>query len=194
MPGTFAKSLVLTLMLALALFAAANANAQTHRSRHERDREREPADVEHPVPAVPPDKRDAVVAAPGAFAGRPYWFALAQCGGIYFKLNVLYTDVAVHARAVKPDPTVNTEYTKKLNDAIRTASAYFDGAERFLMVDRGIERTDAVLIYDGQSRAAGERVKTIDAALAAAKTCPALYQACQEVNPKACSETLAPPS
>ena len=126
--------------------------------------------------------------------GRPYWLALAQCGGIYFKLNVLYTDIAVHARAVKPDPKLNTEYTKKLNDAIKTATAYFDGAERFLMIDRGIERVDAVLIYDGQSRAAGERVKTIDAALAAAKVCPALYQACQEANPKACSETLAPMS
>jgi hypothetical protein len=188
MPGNLARAV----LLAVALVAAATANAQTHRTRHERDREREPKDVEHPVPTAPVDKRDSVVAAPGAFTGRPYWLALAQCGGIYFKLNVLYTDVAVHARAVKPDPAVNTEYTKKLNDAIRTATAYFDGAERFLMVDRGIERTDAVLVYDGQSRASGERVKTIDAGLAAAKTCPALYQACQEVNPKACSETLAP--
>jgi hypothetical protein len=188
MPGICVRLVLLALML----LAAASADAQTHRSRHERDREREPKDVEHPVPPAPPDKRDTVVTAPGAFAGRPYWLVLAQCGGIYFKLNVLYTEVAVHARAVKPDPKVNAEYTKKLNDAIKLATAYFDGAERFLMVDRGIERTDAVLIYDGQSRAAGERVKAIDAALAAAKTCPALYQACQEANPKACSESLVP--
>jgi hypothetical protein len=185
MRGTFAKAVLLT----IALIAAASADAQTRR-KHER--QREPKEVVHPIPAAPLDKRDSVVTAPGAYSGRPYWLALAQCGGIYFKLNVLYTDIAVHARAVKPDPKLNTEYTKKLNDAIRTATAYFDGAERFLMVDRGIERIDAVLIYDGQSRAAGERVKTIDAAFAAAKVCPALYQACQEANPKACSETLAP--
>ena len=40
------------------------------------------------------------------------------------------------------------------------------------MTDRGLERADAVLTYDGQSRAAGERVKTIEAALAAAKVLP----------------------
>ena len=80
---------------------------------------------------MPLDKRDRMVAAPGAFAGRPYWLALAQCGGIYFKLNVLYTDIAVHARVVKPDPKVNAEYTKKLNDAIDAATVFFDGATRF---------------------------------------------------------------
>ena len=40
------------------------------------------------------------------------------------------------------------------------------------MTDRGLERDDAVLTYDGQSRAAGDRLKTIDAALAAAKVVP----------------------
>jgi hypothetical protein len=183
MPGNLAKAVLLT----MALVVAGGADAQTHRKR-----EREPKEVERPAPATPADKRDSVVAAPGAFSGRAYWLALAQCGGIYFKLNVLYTDVAVHARAVKPDPKINNEYTKKLNDAIRIATAYFDGAERYLMVDRGIERLDAVLIYDPQSRASGDRVKTIDAALAAAKVCPPLYQACREANPKACSETLVP--
>ena len=78
----------------------------------------------------------------------------------------------MHARVVKPDPRANAEYTKKLIEAIKTATTYFDGAEHFLMTDRGIERTDAVLTYDGQSRAAGERLKTVDAALAAAKACP----------------------
>jgi len=189
MPGNFAKAILLTIALVCALLAAAGADAQTHRKRQ---RESNPREVDHPAPAAPIDKRDSVVAGQGAVNGRPYWLALAQCGGIYFKLNVLYTDIAVHARAVKPDPKINTEYTKKLNDAIRTATAYFDGAERFLMVDRGIERIDAVLIYEGQSRAASERVKTIDAVLNAAKVCPPLYQACQEANPKACSETLTP--
>ena len=130
----------------------------------------------------------------GAFAAKPYWLALAQCGGIYFKLNVLYTDIAVHARVVKPDPKVNAEYTKKLNDAIDAATVFFDGATRFLMDDRGIERDDAVLIYDGQSRAAGERAKTIDEALAAARSCPALYAACQDAHAKECSEPLTPNS
>ncbi len=154
--------------------------------------EREPKQVEHPAPAVPVDKRDRVVTAPGAFAGRPYWLALAQCGGIYFKLNTLYTDIAVHARVVKPDPKINTEYTKKLNEAINAATVFFDGANEFLMTDRGIERDDAVLIYDGQSRAAGDRAKTVEDALAAARSCPALYEACQQAHAKECSDTLEP--
>ena len=62
----------------------------------------------------------------------------------------------------------------------------------FLMNDRGIERDDAVLIYDGQSRAAGDRAKTVDEALAAARSCPALYAACQQAHSKECSEDLAP--
>jgi len=183
MPGIFAKAAV----IAIALIAATSADAQTHRRRA-------PQEVEHAPPAVSIDKRDSVVAAPGAFNGRPYWLALAQCGGIYFELNTLYTDAAVHARVVKPDPKANAEFTKKLNEAIRIATTYFDATERLLMTDRGLERANAVLTYDAQSRAAGDRLKTIDAALAAAKACPALYQACQAAYPKACSETLVPMS
>jgi hypothetical protein len=180
MPGIIARcALVL-----IALTAATSADAQRHR-RHE------PREVEH-TPPVSVDKRDSVVNAPGPFDGRPYWLAMAQCGGIYFKLNVLYTDAAVHARVVKPDPHANTEFTKKLNQAINIATIYFDAAENFLRTDRDIERDNAVLTYDGQSRAAGERVTTIDAALAAAKACPALYQACQATYPKACTGTLTP--
>jgi len=176
-------------LLIVALIAATGAAAQTrHRS------EREPKETEHSAPPVPVDKRDSVVPAVGAFTSRPYWLALAQCGGIYFKLNLLYTDIAVHARAVKQDPKINAEYTKKLNEAIGTASVFFDGADRFLMTDRGLERVDAVLIYDEQSRAAGDRVKTIDAALTAARACPVLYEACQQAYPKACSEALTPTS
>lgn len=179
-----AKAALLTLVLIL---AATGARAQTT-TRHKRQQNApEPA-----MPSVPIDKRDSVVAAPGPFNGRPYWLALAQCGGIYFKLNVLYTDAAVHARVVKPDPRANAEFTRKLNEAIKTATTYFDGAERFLMTERGLERADAVLTYDGQSRAVGERLKTIEAALAAAKACPALYQTCQEAFSKQCSERLPP--
>ncbi len=187
MSRTLAKSTVLVIALA----AATSALSQT---RHRYEREREPTEVARPAPAASVDKRDSVVTAAGAFAGRPYWLALAQCGGIYFKLNALYTDIAVHARAVKPDPKVNAEFTKKLNEAIRTATIFFDGADHFLMTDRGFERVDAVLTYDEQARAAGDRVKTIDEGLAAAKACPALYQACQAVHPKACGEALTPTS
>jgi hypothetical protein len=176
--------------LVIALSAAASASAQT---RH-KQQQREPKEVDRPAPAAPVDKRDSVVIAAGQFTGKPYWLVLAQCGGIYFKLNTLYTDIAVHARAVKPDPKLNNEYTKKLNDAIKTATVYFSGAEHFLMGDRGLERIDAVLIYDEQSRAAGDRIKTIDTALNAAKACPAVYQACQEAYSKSCSEPLPPTS
>jgi hypothetical protein len=184
MPKMLAKAALFT----LALVIAATAHAQTTSRKRERARN------EPTLPAAPVDKRDSVVAAPGPFNGRPYWAALAQCGGIYFRLNVLYTDAAVHARVVKPDPKANAEFTKQLGEAIKIATTYFNGAERFLMTDRGIERADAVLTYDGQSRVAGERVKSIDAALAAAKPCPALYQVCQAEHAKQCAEPLAPMS
>jgi hypothetical protein len=185
MPGTIAKAAV----CALAILAGVScADAQKSRRKREQ-RAPEPA-----VPTVSIDKRDSVVAASGAFNGRAYWLALAQCGGIYFKLNLLYTDAAVHARVVKPDPRANAEFTKKLNEAIKTATTYFDSADHFLMKERGLERADAVLTYDGPSRAVGERFKTVEAALAGAKACPALYQACQDAFPKQCSDRLPPPS
>jgi hypothetical protein len=178
-----------TVLIATALIVAINAHAQI---RHKQPQQSHEAD--HPAPATPADKRDIVVVAPGPFNGRSYWLALAQCGGIYFKLNTLYTDAAVHARVVKPDPKANAEFTKGLTEAIKTATVYFNGAEHFLMTDRGIERSDAVLVYEGQSRTAGDRFKTIDAALAATEACPALYQACQAAYPKSCSDPLAPVS
>jgi hypothetical protein len=182
MPGIIARCA----LIAVALLAATTADAQRYRRRA-------PHEVEH-APPFSVDKRDSVVAAPDAFNGRPYWLALAQCGGIYFKLNTLYTDDAVRARVIKPDPHANAEFTKKLNEAINTATTYFNGAENFLRTDRGLERDDAILTYDGQSRAAGDRVRTIDAALAAAKACPALYRECRAAYPKECSEPLRPPS
>ena len=182
MPGIFARAALLT----IALVAVTSADAQTRRKR-------EIQETAPPVPAASVDKRDSVVAAPGPFNGKAYWLALAQCGGAYFKLNLFYTDLAVHAR-IKPDPRATAEYTRKLTDAIKTGTIYFNGAERFLMTDRGIERVDAVLTYDPQSRAAGDRLKTVEAAQAAALACPALYEACQAAYPKACSERLPPAS
>lgn len=183
MPGIFKRCAC----LAIALLTVTGAHAQYRYYRHRHTQR----NVEEAAPAVSVDKRDSIVKAAGSFSGRPYWLALAQCGGIYFKLNTLYTDAAVHARVIQPDPHANAEYTRKLNEAIVIATSFFDSAENFLRTDRGIDRDNAVLTYDGQSRAAGERVKTIDAALAAAKACPALYQACQAAYPKACSATLA---
>ncbi len=180
MPGILARST----LLALGFAVATSALAQTMHHR------RVPSEDEIPPPLAS-DRRDTGVPA-GAFSGRPYWLALAQCGGIYFKLNALYTDAAVHARVVNPDPRANAEFTRKLNDAIRIATTYFDAAERFLAADRGLDRDNAVLTYDGQARAAGDREKTIEAGLAAAKACPALYEACREAYPKACSERLVP--
>jgi hypothetical protein len=175
------------LLLGLAFVVMSDAHAQKYNRRPTKEVERPPA-------AAPVDKRDTVVTAAGSYSGKPYWLALSQCGGVYFRLNTLYTDEAVRARVVKPDPRANAEYSKKLTEAIKTATAYFTAAESFLMTDRGIERADAVLIYDAQSRAAGDRLKTIDAALTGAKVCPALYQACGSSFPKACSEPIEPMS
>jgi len=186
MPKALAKAALVALALVV---AATGAQGQASRQKREQRQAPEPA-----AAAAQIDKRDSIVTASGPYTGRPYWIALAQCGAVYFKLNLFYTDVAVHARVVKPDAKANAEYSKKLKEAIKTATTYFDGAERFLMTDRGIERADAVLIYDAQSRAAGDRLKTVDAALAAAKSCPALYQACREAFSKLCSEPLAPAS
>jgi hypothetical protein len=97
----------------------------------------------------------------------------------------------VRARVVKPDPRINSEYTKKLTEAIKTATIFFNGAERFLMTERGLERADAVLTYDSPSRAAADRVKSIDAGEAAVQSCPALYRACREAFSKQCNESLA---
>jgi hypothetical protein len=168
--------------LALAL-AATGLQAQGRYKREQR--KPEPA-----APTVSTDKRDSLVGTAGPYNGRPYWLALAECGGVYFKLNLLYTDVAVRARVVKPDPRINAEFTKKLTEAIKTATMFYNGAERFLMTDRGLERSDAVLTYDGPSRAAADRVKTIDAGQAAVQACPALYQACRDAFSKQCNEPL----
>jgi hypothetical protein len=179
------KAVVAALALAL---ATTSPHAQ---GRYKRE-PRKPA--EPAAPAVSTDKRDSIVAASGPYNGRPYWLALAECGGIYFKLNALYTDVAVHARVVKPDPRINAEFSKKITEAIKTATTFYNGAERFLITDRGLDRTEAVITYDGPSRGAADRIKAIDAGEAAAQSCPALYQACRQAFSKQCSESLPPSS
>jgi hypothetical protein len=161
------------------------ATAADAQSRRKRERERE-----EPLPAAPQaDKRDRVVAAPGTpFNGRPYWQAMAHCGGIYFKLNTLYSTAAIQAKVVKPDAAANAQFTKKSDAARRTATAFFEAAERFLIADRGLAREDAIMTYDARATVEGDRHKTIDAAEQATKPCPALYNGCREASPKICSE------
>src|ERR1700684_2637767 len=121
---TMSKTIVTAGLLALAVLAGAtDALAQATR------RKPPPKSSEPPAPAISIDKRDSVVTTPGLFNGRPYWLALAECGGIYFKLNIFYTDAAVHARVVKPDPRANAEYSQKLKEPIDVPTTQFGGRE-----------------------------------------------------------------
>jgi len=152
--------------------------------KRERERAAPPAKLQ------PPDKRDSVVSIPGSvFNGRAYWQALAQCGGMYFKLGQLHSDVAIRARVVTPDKNADTLNTKLSGDARKMAAAFFVAAERFLTTDRGVTTEEAILTYDGRASEAGDRLKKIDDAKNAIQPCPALYEACHVANTKACSDT-----
>ena len=153
-----------------------------------RKRPREPQ-REKAAPPPPPDRRDRLVNAPGTpFHGRAYWQALAQCGGIYFKLNTLYANAAIHAKVVKPDPAANARFSKQSNTARRTATIFFEATERILMADRSVTREQAAVTYDARATDEGERQKTAEAAENAVKPCAALYQACREAFAKMCPE------
>jgi hypothetical protein len=178
------RAAVLAAALTIAVTSVADAQ-----SRRKRERARDKPQAE---PTIPVDRRDRTVALPGSpFNGRPFWHALAQCGGFYFKLTTLYTDAAIRARVIKPDPATSTKMGKSADAARRTATAYFVGAERFLVADRGLANAEAILTYDPTASAAGDRHKTVDAALQAARPCAALYEFCQKAFAKACGETLA---
>jgi hypothetical protein len=134
-----------------------------------------------------------VVAAPGSvFNGRAYWQATAQCGGIYFKLGQIYSDGAIRAKVTKPDPAAYTAFTKNADLANRTATVFFEGAERLLIADRKLTRPEAVMTYDPVSTANGDRLKTAEAAIQAATACPELYAACHNAYPQVCSEKALP--
>jgi hypothetical protein len=177
------RSITIAAILAVALSQVAAAQTHHHRAKKE-------------AAAPPPtsaDKRDRVVAAPGTiFSGRAYWQAAAQCGGIYFKLGLIYSDGAVRAKVVKPDPAAYASLTKNADAANRAATVFFDAAERFLIADRKLARDEAVITYDPVSTASGDRVKTADAAMQAAKPCPELYLACHGAFPQACGEKAVP--
>jgi len=144
-----------------------------------------------PAP-TPGDKRDRLVTAPGSpFHGRAFWQAAAQCGGIYFKLNTTYSDAAVSAKVIRPDPAAYTKLTKEAETASMAATAFFDASESFLVADRKVARDEAVQTYDPVANSAGERLKSIDAALQAAKPCPELYKICRGTYPQTCSDATA---
>jgi hypothetical protein len=142
-------------------------------------------------PPPPGDKRDRVVALAGSpFHGRPYWQALGQCGGIYFKLASLYNEAGILARIEKRDAAGSAELGRKSAAAGKSANAFFDAAERVLIADRGGSREEAILTYDAKASEAGDGLKSVDAATQAAKPCPALYQTCREALAKICGDTV----
>jgi hypothetical protein len=142
------------------------------------------------APAHPGDKRDRTVAAPGtAFHGKAYWQATAQCGGIYYKIGTIYSDNAIKAKVVKPDPAAYATISKSANTTARTATAFFEAAEHFLIADRKVARDEAVLTYDPVASAAGERVKSLETGTQALKGCPELYQTCRAAHPRMCNDT-----
>ena len=176
------RSITVAIILTLALPQVSA--AQTHRRSSKQEATQAP---------VPLDKRDRAVAAPGlAFNGRAYWQAAAQCGGIYFKLGSIYSDGAIRAKVIKPDPAAYTALTKSADLANRTATAFFEAAERFLIADRKLGRPEAVMTYDPVSTANGDRFKTVEAAVQAAVPCPELYTACHSAYPQVCSEKALP--
>ncbi len=145
---------------------------------------------QQPAPAQPSgDRRDQVVAAPGTpYHGRAYWWAAAQCAGIYFKLGTLYAEEATRIRAAKPDPAAAAALSRSAESAGRSSASFYEIAERFLATDRGLSQEAAVQAYDGQAAAAGDRHKSIDAAVKAAEACPALLETCRGAVPKICGE------
>jgi hypothetical protein len=171
--------------LTILLIASAQVDAASRRPKKQ-------LPAEAPVPSTPADKRDRTVAAPGTpFNTRAYWQAAAQCGGIYFKLNTLYSEQAVRAKVIKPDPPAYAQFTKEADAAAKTATAFFDAAERFLMTDRKITRDEAVMVYDGLSASNGDRQKTVEAAIQATKPCPELYATCRAAYPQMCANPSA---
>jgi len=181
----FRRPVALASILLLAVSSVADAASSKRRAKKQHE---EAAPASSPV-----DKRDRVVNAPGTpFNGRAYWQAAAQCGGIYFKIGTIQSDAAARAKVVKPDPAAFASLTKDAYAANRTATAFFEAAERFLIADRKLSREEAVTTYDGVSAASGDRQKTADAAAQAARQCPDLYQTCHSAFPQVCTERSLP--
>ena len=164
--------------------------AVTSLAAAESSRRRKKQEQPAAAPATPADKRDRTVNAPGSpFNGRAYWQAAAQCGGIYFKLGTLNSEGAIRAKVVKPDPAAYANLTKEADQASKSATAFFVVAERVLIGDRKLTRDEAVITYDPVASGSGDRVKTVDAAMQAAKPCPELYKTCRASYPQVCNDT-----
>jgi hypothetical protein len=177
------RTIAIAAILSIALSSLAAAQSPTKRRSSKQDA---------PPSAAPADKRDRVVNAPGTvFNGKAWWQAAATCGGLYFKLGTVYSDAAIRAKVVKPDPAAYASLSKDADGASKTATAFFEAAERFLIGDRKVARDEAVMTYDTVASANGDRVKTIDAAIQAAKPCPELYKTCRGAFPRVCDDTTA---
>jgi hypothetical protein len=173
---------IIAIAAILGVVLTSAAEAQSHRRSKKQQQESAPA-------PAPVDKRDRLVNAPGSvFNGKAYWQATAQCGGIYFKLGSIYSEAAIRAKVIKPDPVAYTSFNKDANTANRTATGFFESAERFLIADRKLTRDEAVMSYDPVSNASGDRIKTAEAAAATAKSCPELYATCHGAFPQVCRE------
>jgi hypothetical protein len=93
---------------------------------------------------------------------------------------------------VRPDPAAYASLNRDAGAANRRATAFFDAAERFLTADRKLSREEAILTYDSVAGTSGDRAKTVDAALLAAKPCPDFYQTCHGDHPQICPERSLP--
>ena len=93
---------------------------------------------------------------------------------------------------VRPDPAAFTSLSKEMGAANRSATAFFEAAERFLIADRKLSREDAVLTYDSVAGVSRDRVKTVDAAAQAARPCPELYLTSHGAYPQVCPERALP--
>ena len=174
-----------TIAIAAILTIALSSLAEAQTKRREKKEEQAP-------PPASADKRDRVVSAPGTFFnGRAYWQATATCGGIYFKLGSVYSDAAIRAKVVKPDPAAFASLSRDADGASKTATAFFEAAERFLTADRKLARDEAVITYDVVASASGDRLKTAEAAVQAAKPCAELYTTCRSAFPQMCNDTRA---
>jgi len=175
-----------TIVAAAILLIALSSMAAAERTRRGKKQESHPA----AAPVVPADKRDRTVNAPGSpFHGKAYWQAAAQCGGIYFRLGTLDSEAAIRAKVIKPDPAAYASLSKDADAANKSATAFFVVAERVLIADRKLARDEAVITYDPVASASGDRLKTPEAAVQAAKPCPELYKVCRAAYPQVCNDT-----
>jgi len=180
------RTVTIATILLLALSSVADAQSKRRGKKQQKQEQAAPA-------ATPVDRRDRLVSAPGTpFNGRAYWQAAAQCGGLYFRVGTLQSEAAVRAKVVRPDPAAFASLSKDAGAANRSATAFFEAAERFLIADRKLSREEAVVTYDPVAGASGDRMKTVDAAVAAAKPCPDLYQTCHGAYPQICPERALP--